>query len=95
MGPSPPQGAEGALGSPWVPLAPTPLPPAARSLEDSRKGWFFGLLVYDGSRTIKALGGQVAGHTNKPKNQKTKVWGMYKFPSQAEFPKFGFLVFWF
>ena len=44
-------------------------PPAARSLEDSRKGWFFGLLVYDGSRTVKVLGGQGAGHTNKPKKQ--------------------------
>ena len=44
-------------------------PPVARSLEESRKGCFFGLLVYDGSRTTKALGGQVAGHTNKPENQ--------------------------
>ena len=44
-------------------------PPAARSLEDSRKGWFFGLLVYDGSRAVKALGGQGAGHTKKTENQ--------------------------
>ena len=77
-------------------------PPAARSLEDSRKGWFFGLLVYDGSRTVKALGGQVAGHTNKPKNQKTnQMCRMPPIPPPSPGPnprtpeRVGFLVFWF
>ena len=50
-------------------------PPAARSLEDSRKGWFFCLLVYDGSRSVKVLGGQGASHTNKPKKNKTNPLG--------------------
>ena len=58
--------------------------PHSPRAEASRTPERVGFLVYDGSRTIKALGGQGAGHTNKPKNQKTNQ--MCRMPSPPSLP---------